>query len=138
MQYLGAKWDSIDAHYRFSDGHLANVKGYESYGKMAKVYGKLKDPAARTKMTDFYVSIQIVGTPDDCIQQLGELQRLTGSDHVVCDFSYGRMPPDKAELNMRHFAERVLPVMQRDSAFAGPVVAPEHPKQQRDDVFAPA
>ena len=28
-QFLGAKWDSIDAHYHFSDGHLANVKGYE-------------------------------------------------------------------------------------------------------------
>ena len=138
MQYLGAKWDSIDAHYGFSDGHLATVKGYESYGKMAKTYAKLKDPAARNKMTDFYVSIQIVGTADDCIQQLRELQRLTGTDHVVCDFSYGRMPPDKAELNMRHFAERVLPVMQRDAAFAGPVVAPEHPKEQRDDVFAPA
>lgn len=39
---------------------------------------------------------------------------------------------------MRHFADRVLPVMQRDSAFASPVVAPEHPKKQNDDVFAPA
>jgi alkanesulfonate monooxygenase SsuD/methylene tetrahydromethanopterin reductase-like flavin-dependent oxidoreductase (luciferase family) len=138
MQYLGAKWDSIDAHYGFSDGHLANVKGYESYGKMAKTYGKMKDPAARKKMTDFYVSIQIVGTADDCIQQLGELQRLTGTDHVVCDFSYGRMPPDQAELNMRHFADRVLPVMQRDSAFAGPAVAPERADKRRDDVFVPA
>ncbi len=125
MQYLGAKWDSIDAHYNFSDGHLADVKGYESYGKMQKTYAKMKDPVARQKMTDFYVSIQIVGTPDDCIQQLGELQRLTGTDHIVCDFSYGRMPHDKAELNMRHFAERVLPVMQRDAAFAGPAVVPK-------------
>ena len=131
MQYLGAKWDSIDAHYRFSDGHLANVKGYESYGK-------LKDPAERRKMTDFYVSIQIVGTADDCIQQLGELQRLTGTDHVVCDFSYGRMPPDKAELNMRHFADRVLPVMQRDAAFTGPVVQPKLADKPKDDFFVPA
>jgi alkanesulfonate monooxygenase SsuD/methylene tetrahydromethanopterin reductase-like flavin-dependent oxidoreductase (luciferase family) len=138
MQYLGAKWDSIDTHYNFSDGHLANVKGYEAYGKMAKTYGKMKDPASRQKMTDFYVSIQIVGTPDDCIQQLGELQRLTGTDHVVCDFSYGRMPADRAELNMRHFAERVLPVMQRDAAFAGPVVQPKRTGKPRDDVFAPA
>ncbi len=23
MQYLGEKWDSIDNHYHFSDGHLA-------------------------------------------------------------------------------------------------------------------
>lgn len=36
LRYLGAKWDSIDAHYKFSDGHLASVKGYRSYGKMAK------------------------------------------------------------------------------------------------------
>jgi alkanesulfonate monooxygenase SsuD/methylene tetrahydromethanopterin reductase-like flavin-dependent oxidoreductase (luciferase family) len=137
MQYLGAKWDSIDAHYNFSDGHLANVKGYESYGKMAKTYGKMKDPASRQKMTEFYVSIQIVGTADDCIQQLGELQRLTGMDHVVCDFSYGRMPPARAELNMRHFAERALPVLQRDPAFVRPVDAPKL-AAKNDDVFAPA
>jgi hypothetical protein len=48
------------------------------------------------------------------------------------------MPPDKAELNMRHFAERVLPVMQHDSAFARPAVAPERASKRSDDVFAPA
>lgn len=138
MQFLGAKWDSIDAHYGFSDGHLATVKGYESYGKMAKTYGKLKDPVERRKMTDFYVGIQIVGTPDDCIGQLGELQRLTGTDHVVCDFSFGRMPPDQAELNMRRFAESVMPVMQRDAAFTGPVAVPKLVGKPKDDVFAPA
>jgi alkanesulfonate monooxygenase SsuD/methylene tetrahydromethanopterin reductase-like flavin-dependent oxidoreductase (luciferase family) len=138
MRYLGAKWDSIDAHYNFSDGHLANVKGYESYGKMKDTYAKMKDPVKRQKMTDFYVSIQIVGTPDDCIQQLGELQRLTGTDHVVCDFSYGRMPPDQAELNMRHFAQTALPVMQRDAAFAGPAVFTERATKPHEDVFAPA
>src|SRR5688572_19251329 len=137
-QYLGAKWDSIDAHYNFSDGHLANVKGYESYGKMAKTYAKLKDPVARSKMNDFYVSIQIVGTPDDCIQKLGELQRLTGTDHVVCDFSYGRMPPDKGELNMRAFADRAMPVLQRDAAFTGPAVVLERTGKPQSDVFAPA
>jgi hypothetical protein len=48
------------------------------------------------------------------------------------------MPPDKAELNMRHFAEKVLPVMQRDAAFAGPVVVPEPGGKRQADVFAPA
>ena len=138
MQFLGAKWDSIDAHYNFSDGHLAKVKGYESYGKMAKTYSKLKDPEARHKMTDFYVSIQIVGTPDDCVQQLGELQRLTGTDHVVCDFSYGGMPREHAELNMRLFADRVLPTMQRDAAFAGASERSTPQAVGREDVFAPA
>jgi len=138
MEYLGAKWDSIDNHYNFSDGHLANVKGYESYGKMAKTYSKLKDEKARQKMTEFYVKIQIVGTPEDCIEQVRELRNLTGTDHIVCDFSYGGMPHEEGELNMRLFADRCMPILQRDSAFTGPVEVQRPQEETKDDVFAPA
>ena len=141
--YLSRKWDSIDNHYHFSDGHLASVKGYEFYGNMAKTYSKLKDQSYRKKATEFYVKIQVVGTPDDCLQQLAELHRLTGLDHLVTEFGYGCMPHEEAELNMRLFAERVMPVLQRDRAFssspagrgegvAGSLVT------GADDVFAPA
>ena len=119
VKYLARKWDSIDAHYHFSDGHLATVKGYEFYGGMAKTYSKMKDEGYRKKATDFYVKIQIVGTPDDCLQQVAELQRLTGVDHLVTEFAFGGMPHEQAELNMRLFAERVMPVLQRDRVFAG-------------------
>ena len=119
-QYLARKWDSIDTHYHFSDGHLATVKGYEFYGGMAKTYSKMKDEGYRKKATEFYVKIQVVGTPDDCIQQIGELQRLTGLSHLVGEFGYGGMPHEEAQLNMRLFADRVMPVLQRDHAFAAP------------------
>jgi alkanesulfonate monooxygenase SsuD/methylene tetrahydromethanopterin reductase-like flavin-dependent oxidoreductase (luciferase family) len=120
VTYLSRKWDSIDNHYHFSDGHLASVKGYEFYGGMAKTYSKMKDEGFRKKATDFYVKIQIVGTPDDCLQQLAELHRLTGVDHLVTEFAFGGMPHEQAELNMRLFADRVMPVLQRDRGFAGP------------------
>ena len=120
VTYLSRKWDSIDNHYHFSDGHLASVKGYEFYGGMAKTYSKMKDEGFRTKATEFYVKIQIVGTPDDCLQQVAELHRLTGVDHLVAEFAFGGMPHEQAELNMRLFADRVMPVLQRDRAFAGP------------------
>ena len=42
---------------------------------MAKTYAKMKDESVRQKATEFYVKIQIVGTPDDCLQQIAELQR---------------------------------------------------------------
>jgi alkanesulfonate monooxygenase SsuD/methylene tetrahydromethanopterin reductase-like flavin-dependent oxidoreductase (luciferase family) len=119
LTYLSRKWDSIDAHYHFSDGHLASVKGYEFYGNMAKTYAKMKDEGYRRKATDFYVKIQVVGTPDDCLEQIAELHRLTGVDHLVTEFGYGGMPHEQAELNMRLFAERVMPRLQRDPAFAG-------------------
>ena len=141
MEWLGKKWLSIDAHYHFSDGHLANVKGYESYGKVAKTYSKLKDDSFRDKATEFYVSIQVVGTPDDCLEQLAELRRLTGLDHLITEFSFGGMPHEEAEINMRLFADRVMPVLQRDPAFCGvvdPAPLPVAAEGKKEDVFAPA
>src|SRR5438876_2175078 len=141
MTYLARKFDSIDRHYHFSDGHLASVKGYEFYGGMAKTYSKMKDPGFRKKATDLYVKIQIVGTPDDCIQQVAELQRLTGLDHLATEFGFGGMPHEQAELNMRLFAERVMPVLQRDRMFAAPTHgAPSSPADAAGapGIFAPA
>ncbi len=138
-QYLGEKWDSIDNHYHFSDGHLSDVKGYESYGKLAKTYTKMKDPGFRSKATDFYVSIQIAGTPDDCIQQIRELRRLTGMDHLVTEFSFGSMPHHLAERNMRLFATEVMPTLQRDAAFQGEIApAPLSVQDGSERVFVPA
>jgi len=142
FKYLGQKWQSIDDHYHFSDGHLSTVKGYESYGKMARTYAKIGESAeTRKKATDFYVSIQIVGTPKDCLDKIGELQRLTGLDHLVTEYSFGAMPHEEGELNMRLFADRVLPVLQRDPAFAGgglPQGASQPAPAAKEDLFAPA
>src|SRR5207244_1788205 len=70
--------------------------------------------------TDFYVSIQIVGTPKDCLDKIAELRRCTGMDHLVAEFSFGGLPHEEAEVNMRLFADKVLPALQRDPAFAAP------------------
>jgi alkanesulfonate monooxygenase SsuD/methylene tetrahydromethanopterin reductase-like flavin-dependent oxidoreductase (luciferase family) len=143
LQYLSRKWDSIDNHYHFSDGHLATVKGYEFYGKMAKTYAKMKDDSFRQKATEFYVKIQVVGTPEDCLEQLAELHRLTGMDHLVTEFGYGAMPHEESEINMRLFADRVMPVLQRDPAFTSaasgtPATVSAHHGQSQEGVFAPA
>jgi alkanesulfonate monooxygenase SsuD/methylene tetrahydromethanopterin reductase-like flavin-dependent oxidoreductase (luciferase family) len=122
MTYLGRKWESIDAHYHFSDGHLNSVKGYEAYDKIGQTYAKMKDAARRQKATEFYVGIQIVGTPDDCLQKVEQLHALTGLDHLIAEFSFGGLPHEDAELNMRLFADRVLPVLRHDAKFARPPV----------------
>jgi alkanesulfonate monooxygenase SsuD/methylene tetrahydromethanopterin reductase-like flavin-dependent oxidoreductase (luciferase family) len=138
MAWLGKKWESIDNHYHFSDGHLAAVKGYENYGKMAKTYARLQSPEERERATEFYVKIQIVGTPEDCLAQIAELQRLTGTDHLVTEFSFGGIAHSEAERNMRLFAGRVLPMLQTDTAFAAPP-APALPQQTAaPDLFTPA
>ena len=135
----GKKWDSVDNHYRFSDGGLAQVKGYEAYGRIGRTYAKMTDQTHRQKMTDTYVKIQLVGTPDDCIQQIAQLRSLTGLDHLVCEFSYGGLPHDESELNLRLFADRVRPVLQRDSLFTRPAeIVTDLPETQEETVFVPA
>lgn len=139
IEWLGRKWDSIDTHYRFSDGHLTQVKGYESYEKVGVTYAKMKEPSRRAKATEFYVSIQVVGTPDDCIEKIAELQSLTGLDHLITEFAFGGMPHEEAEFSMRLFADRVLPVLQHDPKFARPpAVLALAPDPGREGVFAPA
>jgi alkanesulfonate monooxygenase SsuD/methylene tetrahydromethanopterin reductase-like flavin-dependent oxidoreductase (luciferase family) len=139
VEFLGRKWDSIDQHYHFSDGHLNAVKGYESYDKVGQTYAKMKDPARRAKATEFYVSIQVVGTPDDCVQQLEELQALTGLDHLIAEFAFGGLPHGDAERGMRLFAEKVLPVLQHDQRFAEPPKLLRAAADTRDGgLFAPA
>lgn len=140
IQYLGAKWDSIENHYHFGDGHLASVKGYESYEALSKTYAKLKDPVGRKKATDFYVSIQITGTPDDCLQKIEELQRITGLEHLIAEFAWGGLPHHEAEQNMRLFAREVMPVLQRDRHFARPsaVGVKGAETAAHENLFAPA
>jgi alkanesulfonate monooxygenase SsuD/methylene tetrahydromethanopterin reductase-like flavin-dependent oxidoreductase (luciferase family) len=104
---------------------------------MAKTYARLQNEEERVRATEFYVKIQIVGTPDDCIQQIAELQRVTGTDHVVTEFSFGGIPHAEAEKNMRLFADRVLPALQNDAAFAAPS-APSPQAAATSDLFAPA
>ncbi len=109
---------------------------------MARTYAKIGESAeTRKKATDFYLSIQIVGTPRDCIEKIAELQRLTGLDHLVTEYSFGAMPHEEAELNMRLFADKVLPILQRDPAFAGgglPGAAPGTSRPEQERLFAPA
>ena len=138
--WLGKKWDSVDNHYQFSDGGLSNVKGYEAYSKIGRTYAKMADMTHRQKMTDTYVKIQIVGTPDDCIVQIAELRGLTGLDHLVCEFAFGGMPHEDGELNMRLFADKVLPVLKSDARFTGKphIVMSPTEVTRNDGVFVPA
>ena len=56
----------------------------------------------------------------------------------MTEFSYGGIPHHEAEKNMRLFASRVLPTLQRDAAFATPA-APVLPQSTASpDLFAPA
>jgi len=108
-RYIGGYYQTVLDHYQFQGDHLAHTKGYEYYGKMAEkitTYGT-------DKVVDFFVDLQVWGTPEQCYDKIMDIRRRVGNDHYVGVFSYAGMPPEEAERNMRLFAAEVLPALSR-------------------------
>ena len=53
--------------------------------------------------------VGVFGTPDECRQQLAEIQARTGMSELVCHMNFGLMPVEVAARSMRLFADEVLP-----------------------------
>lgn len=111
-------FDSVDRHYRFSDGHLARVQGYEYYGKLAKTYTKLNaDAEARTKAAAFYRNLHAAGSPSQVLEKFRYIHDTVAFGHQSATFRIGTLPFAKMERSFKLFAEKVMPVLRHDPAF---------------------
>jgi alkanesulfonate monooxygenase SsuD/methylene tetrahydromethanopterin reductase-like flavin-dependent oxidoreductase (luciferase family) len=113
--FIGGYYRSVLEHYEFADAHLAHTKGYEYYGKMAEkiaVYGD-------ERITDFFVDLQVWGTPEQCYEKVLAIRERMGNDTFVGVFSYAGMPFEEAERNQRLFAAEVLPELGKVDPAAG-------------------
>lgn len=104
-EYLVNYYKEVVLHYQFGGSHFANTKGHEQYAKWADGFNQ----AGQEKVADFFKSLQVWGTPDQCFEQIMEIRRKFGMNHFVGVFSYGKMPYDEAERGMRLFANQVAP-----------------------------
>jgi alkanesulfonate monooxygenase SsuD/methylene tetrahydromethanopterin reductase-like flavin-dependent oxidoreductase (luciferase family) len=117
-RYIGGYYQTVLDHYNFQGDHLAKTKGYEYYGKMAEkiaTYGT-------DKVIDFFMNLQVWGTPEECFVKIVDVRRRVGNETFVGVFSYAGMPYDEAERNMRLFARDVMPALQR----LAPGVTPDY------------
>ncbi len=107
--YIGGYWDSIIEHYEFDQDHLKNTPGYEFHGQM---YDLINSPGGYERTTDFFVDLQVWGTPEQVIEKITTIQNNTYNDGYMGVFSYAGMPADEAERNARLFAAQVMPELQ--------------------------
>src|SRR5438874_10955623 len=108
-RYIGGYYHTVLDHYQFQGDHLARTKGYEYYGKMAE---KIAEYGTDT-VVDYFVNLQVSGTPEQCYERILDIRRRTGNSHYVGVFSYAGMPYDEAERNMRLFAKDVMPELKK-------------------------
>jgi alkanesulfonate monooxygenase SsuD/methylene tetrahydromethanopterin reductase-like flavin-dependent oxidoreductase (luciferase family) len=109
-RYIGAYWRSVVRHYEIVGTHLTTMKGYESYKQMQEMANA---PGGVDALVDFFLGLQVWGTPEQCYEKILDIQRRTGAEAFNGVFSYGGMPYDMAEASLRLFAAEVMPELKR-------------------------
>ena len=104
-QYVRAYSKSALNHYEFHNKGLADIKGYEYYGALAKNIEK----HGIDSFVDFLANLQVRGTPSQVVEKIQEYTTMLDAEAVVCNFSHGGMPFDMSHRNMELFASEVLP-----------------------------
>ena len=105
--YIGGYWQTVMDHYEFKRDHLKDIKGYEYYGKVTEKIVKYGDDG----VMDFFINLQVWGTPEQCYQKIMDINERTGNDSYIGVFSYAGMPYEEAERSMRLFAAKVMPAL---------------------------
>jgi len=124
-RYVGGYFHTVLDHYQFAGDHLKTMKGYEYYGKFSE---KISTYGAEG-VIDFFVDLQVSGTPEQCHEKILDIRRRVGNDHFVGVFSYAGMPYDEAERNIQLFAREVMPALQKLGAPPAPTpVAADPPR----------
>ncbi len=77
------------------------------------MYDRLTAPGGAEKMAEFFVGLQVWGTPEQVYDRIVTIQENTRADHYMGVFSYAGMPHDEADRNMKLFAREVMPELQR-------------------------
>ena len=109
-RYIGGYWKSIVEHYEFDQDHLSKTPGYEFHGQM---YDRLNAPGGDEAMTDFFLGLQVWGTPEQVYDRVVNIQDNTYADGYMAVCSYAAMPDDEAERNLHLFAREVMPELKR-------------------------
>jgi len=109
-RYIGGYWNTVVRHYEIVGDHLAKMKGYEAYGKMQEMANA---PGGVEALTEFFLNLQVWGTPEQCYEKILDIQRRTGAEAYTAVFSYAGMPYDIAEASTRLFAAEVAPELRK-------------------------
>ncbi|MGR8920222.1 MAG: LLM class flavin-dependent oxidoreductase [Gammaproteobacteria bacterium] len=104
-EYIGGYWQSVVKHYEMSSDHFEQTKGYEYYKRLKETI----DSEGVDAMAEFFMSLQVWGTPEMCFEKIKDIQARTNACGFTGVFSYAGMSAEMARGNMELFAREVVP-----------------------------
>jgi alkanesulfonate monooxygenase SsuD/methylene tetrahydromethanopterin reductase-like flavin-dependent oxidoreductase (luciferase family) len=112
--YIFEYADSARRHYRLDEPEQFGP-GYEHYRDRARSIVQSMDGGEDRKSAtaNLLRSVAVIGTPDDCMQQLESIARGLALEHLIGVFQYGSMPRATAERSLDLFSRRVAPSLKQ-------------------------
>jgi alkanesulfonate monooxygenase SsuD/methylene tetrahydromethanopterin reductase-like flavin-dependent oxidoreductase (luciferase family) len=109
MKWLSSNYKTVIKHYEMTSDKFGTAKSYESYKMVNKFIAKhgIDNAAA-----DF-AQLMPWGTPDMVLEKLAFIKKTIDAHGFMLNFSYGGMPYDEAERNLKCFAKHVLPEVKK-------------------------
>lgn len=108
-KYISGYWQSVVKHYEMHSDHFEQTKGYEYYKRLTET---IRDQGVDA-MAEFFMSLQVWGTPEQCLAKLADIHSRTDCCGFTGVFSYAGMPAQIAQANMRLFAQEVMPELKK-------------------------
>jgi alkanesulfonate monooxygenase SsuD/methylene tetrahydromethanopterin reductase-like flavin-dependent oxidoreductase (luciferase family) len=97
---------SVRRHYGWEEAErFRQTKGYEQYAR----FGELLQRKTPEEVGEYNARPQAWGTPEQVLEKLAHVQRMTSAEELILNFRFGGMPARTAERSMRLFAAEVLP-----------------------------
>jgi len=104
-EYIVGYWNSVVKHYEMSSDHFSTTKGYEYYKRLNETI----EEVGVDGMAQFFMDLQVWGTPEQCIERIRAIQEKTDCCGFTGIFSFAGMPHAMAKENMALFAKEVMP-----------------------------
>ncbi|MEM7540468.1 MAG: LLM class flavin-dependent oxidoreductase [Pseudomonadota bacterium] len=108
-EYIVGYWNSVVKHYEMASDHFEKTKGYEYYKRLTETIAAEGVDA----MAQFFMDLQIYGTPQQCFEKIKDIQSRTNCCGFTGIFSFAGMPAEVAQANMTLFAREVLPEIRK-------------------------
>lgn len=96
-------WDDIKEYITYT------AKGYAQWGSMVDYSGNLISDPADPIIYDIVKDQSIIGTPEECIEDIKHYQENLPIDNLICRFKFPGITHQEALRSMKLFVDRVLP-----------------------------
>ena len=105
-RYFSKLYETVANHYEIGGDHFKSLPSYGAYLTMGEMTEAAGGP---DKAYKDYISANLIGTPEQIVEQHLARKELLGDYEMLINFSFGGMPYELVYEQAKLFADKVMP-----------------------------